>query len=189
VQGGTIARTFLFEPTLPAVANEPRAGGTPGWRTVLQLRERLDTLSFACPGVPNCRFQLGDVTINHAGIRLQPMQPPPGFSPENDLTIAAYLMLPAPEVPLQRSPLSDLVGAAVAPRSSFLAPGAPVFELAVTNLIATAATRPERRGTGFLPTHIALVSGLDVRTFGFAAFETMPRLRLVVSVAQEMQLP
>jgi hypothetical protein len=186
---GTAARTFIFEPELPLSAPEPRVGGTPAWRTVLQLQERLDTVSFACPGVPACRFRLGDVSINYAGIRLRPTQPPAGFSPEVDLNVAAYLMLPSPDVPLQRSPLSDVVGLGTAPRSSFLAPGAPVFELAVTNLIAAAAQPPEARGTAFLPTHIALVSGLDVRTFGFGAFETMPRLRLVVSIARELQLP
>jgi hypothetical protein len=189
VTGGTTARTFLFEPILPTPVAEPRAGGTPAWRGVIQLRERLDTVSFACPGVPNCRYRLADVTINYAGLRLQPMMPPPGFSPEDDLTIAAYLMAPTPQVPLQRSPLRDLIGVAVVPRTSFLAPEAPVFELSVTDMIVAAAMRPEIRGDAFLPTHLALVSGLDFRTFGFATFETMPRLRLVVSIAQEMQLP
>jgi hypothetical protein len=189
VPGGVTARTFIFQPMQPASGTQPRAGGTPAWRTVLQLRERLDTLSFACPGVPNCSFQLGDVTVNYAAIRLQPQQPPPGFSPENDMTIAAYLMLTSTDVPIQRSPLSDVVGVGVAPRSSFLAPDAPAFELAITDLLVAAAMSPDRRGDQFLPRYIALVSGIDVRTFGFAAFESMPSLRLVVSTAQELQLP
>jgi hypothetical protein len=188
---GTItqARTFIFEPQLATVADHPRVGGTPAWRTILQLREGLDTLSFPCPGVPNCRFRLSDVTLNHAGLRLQPVMPPPGFSPESNVTIGAYLLLANPQLPLQRSPLGDLAGVASVPRSSFLAPAAPVVELAITELIRLAIMSPERRGTTPLPRHIALVPSPEPRLFGVATFAAMPRLRLVVSTVQELQLP
>jgi hypothetical protein len=189
VPGSTFHRTFIFTPQQPDAVGAPRVGGTPAWRTVIRLQERLDTLTFACPGVPNCRFRLGQATINHAGLRLQPVPPPAGLRPEGDLVVGAYLLVPSPLLPLQRSPLAELVGVLTVPASSFMAPGAPVAEMSVTEMIRRVAMPPEQWPTGALaPTHLALTAGPDA-LFGFGAFEAMPRLRLVVSIAQELQLP
>jgi hypothetical protein len=180
--------TWLFEPEQPTMVGDPRVGGTPAWRTVFQLRDRLDTLSFACPDVPNCRVPLGQAHINYAGMQLQPAIVPSGFRPEAPVSIAAYLMLPTPLVPLHRSPLGDLAGFVSAPATSFVAPLGPLLEIQLTDLIRLASLQPQVRGTTFLPTHFALVPG-EPRTFGFAAFESMPPLRLVISIARELQLP
>lgn len=186
----TFRRTFIFTPEQPTVSAAPRVGGTPAWRTVLRLQERLDTLTFACPGVPNCRVRLSEAAISHAGLRLQPVPPPPGLRPEADLVVGAYLMVPSPLLPLERSPLSELVGVATMPRTSFMAPGAPVREVAITEMIRRAATPPEQWPQDApAPTHLALTAGPDPILFGFATFEAMPRLRLVLSIAQELQLP
>jgi hypothetical protein len=183
------AKTFVFSPEQPRISATPRIGGVPAWRTVIRLRERLDTLSFACPGVPNCRFRLNEVAINHAALQLQPVPPPPGFRPEADLAIGAYSLLPSELVPLQRSPLLEFIGATNAPASSFLAPNAPVVELPVTELLRRATLRPDQWPAGAVPpTHIALAQGPDP-LFGFGTFASMPRLRLVVTYAQELQLP
>jgi hypothetical protein len=187
--GQLVEKTFVFAPEQPLVTSTPRIAGTPAWRTVIRLRERLDTLSFACPGVPNCRFRLNDVAINHAALQLQPLPPPPGFRPEADLSVGAYTLLPTELVPLQRSPLVDFIGAATVPLTSFMAPGAPVVELPVTELMRRAALRPDQWPAGAVaPNHLALTQALDP-LFGFGTFASMPRLRLVVTYAQELQLP
>jgi hypothetical protein len=180
--------TFIFTPEQPAVASQPRVGGTPAWRTVMRLQERLDTLSFACPGVPNCRFRLSEANLNHAGLRLQPVAAPPGFRPEGSISVGAYLLLPSPQIPLQRSPLGDLFGFTTVPATSFEAPGAPAVDVAVTELIRTLIRDPASRTTDFVATHFALVPG-EPRNFGFGTFAPLPSLRLVVSIAQELQLP
>ena len=41
---------------------------------------------------------------------LQPVPTPLGFRPELNVTVAAYLLLPSPQVPLPRSPIGDFVG-------------------------------------------------------------------------------
>jgi hypothetical protein len=189
VSGSPTRRTFIFEPAQPVVSSTPRVGGTPAWRTILRLQERLDTLSFACPGVPNCTFRLSEATINNAGLRLQPVPPPPGMRPEADVVIGAYTIEPTALVPLQRSPLGNLIGVVTVPHTSFLAPAAPIAEISITELIRAAVLPPERRGDVAVPTHIALVPGFDPRLFGFGTFASLPRLRLVVSIAQELQLP
>lgn len=180
--------TYIFTPELARSASDPRVGGTPGWRTIYQLRERLDTISFACPGVPNCRVRLGQAHINSASLVLQPVPTPLGFRPELNVTVAAYLLLPSPQVPLPRSPIGDFVGFASVPAASFVAPAGPAVEIAMTDLIRLASLEPEVRGEQYLPTHFALLQS-EPRTFGFGAFESMPPLRLVLSIARELQLP
>lgn len=179
--------TFVYTPAQPEVGSQPRVGGTPAWRTVMRLRERLDTLSFACPGVPNCRYRLSEANLSYAGLRLQPTPAPPGFHPEGPLTIVAYLLLPSPQLPLQRSPLSEVIGVSTVQGSSFRSPDAPVIEVPLTELIRIVTLPPADRPTDFPGTHFALVPG--DRTFGFGTFAALPSLRLVVSVTRELQLP
>jgi hypothetical protein len=181
-------RTFIFTPSQPTITSQPRVGGTPAWRTVLRFRERLDTLSFACPGVPNCRFRLSDANLNQAVLQLQPVAPPAGFRPEGDLSVVAYLLLPTPQIPLQRSPLGDPVGLVTVPQTSFTAPAAPVVSLSITELVRTMVLDPAERTGDFVATHVALVGG-EPRTFGFGTFSSLPTLRLVISITREMQLP
>jgi hypothetical protein len=180
-------KTFVFSPEQPATAQDLRVGGTPGWRSFFQFRERLDTLSVACPGVPNCRIRLGDATINHAALQLQPLQTPFGMGPEEALNVGAYLVLPAAQVPLARSPLGDALSAMPVPSTSFMAPGSPIVEIGITEFVQANALPPADDGA-FIPRHLALVQ-FQQRTFGFGSFASMPRLRLILSIARELQLP
>jgi hypothetical protein len=188
---GVIDRaTFIFEPEQPVTVGQPRVGGTPAWRTIYRLRERLDTISFACPGVPNCRVRLADAHINYAAMQLHPTAVPDGFRPEDDISLVAYLLFPTPQVPLQRSPLGDIAGFATAPATRFVAPvapDAPPVEVQLTDLIRLASLSPEARGEQYLPTHFTVASGNQ--TFGFGVFESMPPLRLVISLARGLVLP
>lgn len=188
------SRTFIFEPEQPESVGFPRVGGTPAWRTVLRLRERLDTVTVACPGVPGCTLRLGDVTINYAAMQLQPLPSPAGFAPELPLSIALHALLPSPLVPLPRSPLTGIVGAPAGsiPATSFIAPGAPVVEVAATDFIRLLFSTPDPDADAdeaYMPTHLGLLPAGSTRTFGFGTFATMPSLRMIVTISRELQLP
>lgn len=186
----TPTRTFIFTPDLPDAAGTPRAGGQPAWRTVLHLRDRIDTVTVACPAVPGCRVRLSDVSISHAALLLQPQPPPAGFSPELPVQLSVHLMLPTELVPLQRSPLTEVVSTTrlPIPVSSFTSPGAPPVELPFTDVVSLFVAPPGTTPTEQRVTHIALVQA-GVRTFGFAQFERRPQLRLVLTMTKELQLP
>jgi hypothetical protein len=184
-------RTFIFDPEQPDSVPEPRVGGTPSWRTVLRLQERLDTVSVACPGVPDCVVRLGDVSINYAALQLQPVPSPPGFAPELPLQVALHAVLASPLLPLTRSPLTAAIGgvAGTIPSSNFMAPGAPVVELPATEFMRLLFAPPGEDDTDFTPTHIALLTTGATRTFGFGTFAELPRLRIIVTISRELQLP
>ncbi|HEX6306726.1 MAG TPA: hypothetical protein VFZ69_00995 [Longimicrobiales bacterium] len=183
-------RTFIFEPAPADSVAMPRVGGTPSWRTVLRLKERLDTLTVPCPGVPGCTFRLGDVTINYAALQLQPVPPPPGFAPELAVDIAMHALLPSPLLPLQRSPLTNAIGFTTTPVpvSSFAAPGAPAVELPATEFLRIAFAPPDST-ISFVPSHLALLQAGTIRTFGFGQFAELPGLRLIVTIGRELQVP
>jgi hypothetical protein len=187
VQAGLAGKTFIFAPELPAIAADLRVGGTPAWRSILRFQERLDTITVPCPGVPGCRIRLADATINHAALQLQPRQPPPGMRPETDLNVGVYVVLPAAQIPLQRSPLGDVISGTPVPADRFAAPATPLVEVGVTEFLQAVSTPPVE-GVTFVPRYLGLVQ-LQQRTFGFGSFEPMPSLRLVLSIARELQLP
>ena len=182
-------RTFIYEPQQPDSVGTPRVGGTPAWRTVMRLRERLDTITVACPGVPNCTLRLGDVSINYGALLLQPVPSPAGFAPELPLNLTLHAVLPSPLLPLTRSPVTGALGGieAAIPVSSFLAPGAPVVELAATEFTRLLFTPGE--DDEFVPEYIALLPAGSTRTFGFGTFAEMPSLRIIVTISRELQLP
>jgi hypothetical protein len=183
-------RTFIYEPAQPDSVGMPRVGGTPSWRTVLRLRERLDTLTFACPGIPGCTLRLGDLTINYGALLLQPVPSPAGLAPELPLVVALHALLPSPLLPLTRSPLTGAIGQVESsiPSSSFMAPGAPIVELPATEFMRLLFSDPEPGA--FIPTHLALlVSGSSMRTLGFGTFAEMPSIRIIVTITTELQLP
>jgi hypothetical protein len=180
-------RTFIFEPTQPGSVGEPRVGGTPAWRTMIRLQDRLDTLTVACPGVPDCTIRLGEASINYAALQWQPVLAPAGFAPELPLTIALHALLPSPLLPLERSPLTGAVGVpGEVPVTSFTAPDAPVVELPATEFVRLIFS-PD--SAAFVPTHIALLPSGSTRTFGFGTFAGLPSLRIIVTLARELQLP
>jgi hypothetical protein len=112
---------------------------------------------------------------------------PFGMRPEAALNVGAYLFLPSDQVPLARSPLGDVISATPVEVTSFMAPGAPVVEVGITEFVQANALPPGDHGF-FVPRYLALVQ-YQQRTFGFGSFAPMPRMRLIVSIARELQLP
>jgi hypothetical protein len=183
--------TFIYTPELADVASELRVGGTPSWRGILRLRERLDTVTVACPTSPGCRVRLGDAVLNFAALQLQPVPSPAGFDPELSTQIAVHLLLPSTRLPLQRSPLTEaLSGTSTGiPGSSFLAPGAPVVELPITEVLRLSLNPADTSEDAITPTYLALLQLGSTRSFGFATFAERPSLRLIISISRELLLP
>ena len=183
------SRTFIYEPEQPEAVGTPRVGGTPAWRTVLRLRERLDTITVACPGIPGCTLRLGDVSINYGALLLQPVPSPAGFAPELPLNLSLHAVLPSPLLPLTRSPVTGPLGGTESgiPVSSFMAPGGPVVEVAATEFIRLLFTPGE--DDDFVPGYMALLPAGPTRTFGFGTFSELPSLRIIVTISRELQLP
>jgi hypothetical protein len=185
------AATFMHTPAQPVTASDPRIGGLPAWRTILQFRERLDTLSLPCPGESGvCTLRLIAVTASNTSLQGGPSTPPAGFRPEGDIFVAPFLLLVSDRLPLQRSPIGDILNIPVTvPASRFVAPAVPaeVVSVPITEFMRFVA-RGDTIAGGIVPTHLTLAP-LEPSAFGFATFESMPRLRLVVTVARELQLP
>lgn len=180
---------FIFDPPVAASAADPRVGGIPVWRTYLQLLEGLDTVTVGCPDGPvGCRVPLGHVSISYAALVFDPVAPPPGFAVEDSLQIGARLLLVDPLVPLARSPLGEAVGVMPRPLSpaGYVDTSTPI-EIPITEYMRRAAAdsvdAAERP-----PPFIALVTTAELGTFGFVTFASPPRLRLLMTVATELQL-
>jgi hypothetical protein len=182
---------FIYDPVLPDAAATPFIGGRPSWRTYFEAKDGLDTVSVACPQVsPNCRVSLGDVNITYAAILLQPVPAPAGYVPQDSLRIGAQTLIVSGFTPIERSPPGQGVGATqrFLQPSEFRAPAdGPLVEVPVTAFVAALAAdttvegAPPPRWVGLLP----LVEGVD---FGVTTFQPLPVLRLILTIANELQL-
>lgn len=179
------ARSFIFDPPAPTSTDMLRIAGVPGWRTVLQLRERLDTLQVPCPDQPGCTMPLSRVRITRASVQLQGVASPPGFAPNDSIRIAAWALIPSQGVPLARSPLGELMGL----QSTPIPPGPALAQYAapVTELLRL-LTEPPDTAADPIPPYIALTPFTEGRSFGFATFEPLPPLRIVYTVGTEVPL-
>jgi hypothetical protein len=182
-------RTFVFDPSLGTSSSTPRVGGVPAWRTIFRFREGLDSLAIPCPDTPNCTLRLRDVAMNYAALVLQPTPSPAGFIPEDSVRLGARILLVSDAVPLERSPLGDVAGvmASSVPASIFGSAATPPIELPITAFLRRlssdsipAANRP--------PPWVAVVPVVEGSHFGVSTFARNPRLRLVLTVATEVQI-
>lgn len=184
------------EPGTPA-AGELRVGGVPVWRTVFQFlpMEEVEIpcapMSTRCTTVP-----LSQVEVNQAALLLHPL-PVPGRRIERPLRIEGRVVLRAPGVPVERSPLSPTIGIT----ESGISPALFTPGLADPDRVAVPVTTylrqnlsPPEGGDPVL--WLALLAELEQAAplFGYAAFASLesdnpPQLRLVVTVPTEERLP
>jgi hypothetical protein len=117
---------------------------------------------------------------------------------EDSLRMAAADLNVSPLLPLGRSPLGLQVGGTpkpIAPSRWAGGAGGPV-EVTVTPFVERLVADTTQAGSPNAPTrYMALVQTPEPFTFGFAEFygraagTHAPRLRLIVTVASEVQLP
>lgn len=188
--------TFIYTPK-PQPTTLLRVGGTPSWRSALELSPAFETLSVPCPAPaprPNCTVRLRDATVTAAELLLKPIPTVTAFQPEDTVTLQAWPILRSPLVPLQRSPLREPVsGSTTRLLAPSFAPGASADRTPVTitnyvrELLAardSAAAPP--------PRSLALIGIQFPATFGFATFGSTesgadaPKLRLVLTVPEEV---
>jgi hypothetical protein len=181
-------RAFVFDPLPTPSAAGARVGGIPAWRTILALRPGLDTLRVPCPDRPaTCTLALRDVEVSLAALIMTPSASPPGFAMEDSVQIGAREVLVMPTIPLARSPLGEAAGVMRRPVSaSAVAGGAgtePIQIPITTYIRALAADTVARRPEPWL----ALLSAGEARSTGFVSFEGLPRLRLILTMATELE--
>jgi hypothetical protein len=193
---GNIATTFVFDPQ-PAPTANLRIGGTPAWRSFLRFRAGLDTIPLPCPnGVPGCVLRLRAGTINYAALQLRTLPAEGGFALEDTLIVDAYSVAASAEVPVGRSPLLARVGRSRSPvRPTEVVTGGTLLEVPVTGFFASlAAPVPDSITTVARTRNLALIGAPEGGTFGYATLAALggasaPKLRIIVTVANEVQLP
>lgn len=182
--------TFIYTPQLTGPTTAPRFGGNPGWRTLFRFRDGLDSLRIPCAsGAVGCSVALRDVSVSLAELVLQPTVPPAGFAPEQNMIAAPVVMLYSPGIPLDRLPLGSAAATTgtTVTSDAFTPPlsGAPL-RVPITSFVQ--ALSSDSTGVVRPPPYLALIPSGEGNTFGIATFQPGPALRLVVTVAEEIQI-
>lgn len=175
---------YLTSAEQPAASADLVAGGSPSWRGFLRLIERLDTLALPCAdGSPNCTLQLSEASVTAASLVFQPAAPIAGFAPEDSVYLSMREVLANASVPIQRSPLGSFTGTARPAAPGLFIGGAGLVEVPIGNYIRQFTDGDDVRPGPWL----SLVQSPDGDTFGHAAFQGRPMLRLVISAGTELR--
>lgn len=183
-------RTFIHNPRLARAAGTLRVGGSESWRGFLRFAPGLADQQVSClvPGVPgSCSVRVGDAVINQAELLLQPTAPPAGFAPLAPVPVSAATVLTPALVPLARSPLEGIVGTlGSVPADLFSAQADTTLALDITTFLRPLIEGPAEGEAA--SQWLALISVPEGAGFGIGAFRGTPRLRLTLTVANEVQL-
>lgn len=187
VTGIEMGGTYIYSPD-PGVRDEDgRVGGVPSWRTLIRLDPDLRDIVVPCPSQPDCTLALSETEITAAYLEYDLAAPPAGFVIEDSVRLAAVPLFETPGVPFARSLLGSAVQAIASDRfvtpSDFddIATAEPV-RIPITAAIRSALDEEST------PVGIALLPGSGLATFGFIPLQPEPRLRLILTISQEVQL-
>lgn len=179
---------FVWDPDLGAASATPRVSGSPGWRTFFKFRPDLGARTVPCPYSANCRVRLDETAVTYAAFLIEPDASPPGFLPQDSLRLETRAVYASERAPLARSPLGVTVGvmAGQIGPSAFRDPDGAAIEVPVTGFVGAFASAD----TTIAPpsAYVALMPYLEGVDFGVASFRPSPRLRLVLTIASELQL-
>lgn len=181
-------RTMIYTPRPEPRASSPRVGGIEAWRTFLRFDADLADLVVPCgPAAPGCTLRLREAVVNRAELLLEPAPPPAGFTPTDSVSLTATTVLTPASVPLARSPLAEVVNVVGGiPASAFRAGADTTVTVDVTRFMGPLVAGGQE---GDAPSPwMALFSPPEGRRFGMGAFSGTPRLRLILTVATEVQL-
>lgn len=186
--------TFIYDPVPAPPPDGIRVGGTPAWRTVvdLDIPRVLNGPASLCAAV-GCPFVIEPSRVNHASLVLTTSAvEPTAFQPSDTIRLDVRPVL-APEL-LPKSPLGSsflgVVGEPVPPEA-FREGGSLAVSVPITNLIRALV---EEDPAVVPPTRIALLSVLEPLSLAFASFVGpgqvgAPYLRLIVTAADTVRLP
>lgn len=190
---GANGTTFLYTPS-QAPTSYLRLGGLPTWRTVIEFRQRLDTLQLPCPGEPGCLIPLNKATITAADLMLQPEVPQAGFVPEEPLQMDVRPVFRSLLVPVSRSPLGTSVGTGPTvpiPTSAFENAGSARVAVPIAAYISSLIAAQDTASALAPPSTVALLPFQSHDIFGIGTFGSLrsgqdaPQLRLVLTIAEE----
>jgi hypothetical protein len=186
--------TFVYNPVPEPPPDGIRVGGTPAWRTVIELNvpRVLDGPPSLCAQV-GCPFVIEPSRVNHASLVLTTaLVEPAAFQPSDTVRLDVRPVL-APEL-LPKSPLGSsflgVVGAPVAP-GAFQEGGGRTLSVTLTGLVrALVEADPDVAP----PNHISLLSVQEPLSLAFGSFvgpgvPGAPVLRLIVTAADTVRLP
>jgi hypothetical protein len=192
VPAGSLTQTKIIL-TPEDVAPEPgvlRVGGLPAWRSLFRFVPLMGMRIPCGPGQPpDCTLPLETATINLATLILQPVPGGPRRA-EMPMRLEGRAVLEGPHVALVRAPLTPPIGPPTDTLSTTLfeapAPDGPVH-IPVTGYVRIQLNP----GDDPVPSWLALTAIGERGQFGYATFAgatspTPPRLRLLISVPDEV---
>lgn len=196
VEAGSAGQRAVVVTPEPSVPDdtELRMGGLPTWRSALEFHPLGDVRIPCAPDSTTCTIALSQVEVSLASLLLQPLPVGPRRI-ERPLRVEARALLRAPGVPVNRSPLSTSVGTieeALAPEL-FTAAGSDRSAVPITGYVRR-NIEPQDDEDPILWLALLAAAERGDPVFGYAAFASLespspPRLRLVVTVPVEEELP
>ena len=189
--------TFIYSRVSQPPADGVRVGGTPSWRTVLDV-----TLPDELTGPPElcaaagCPFVISPQDISFAGLSLRSRTTEDAaFQPSDSmrLDVRAVLSRDAlPKSPLGESLIQDPSGTVI-PGEFFGLQDDQLVEIPITSFVRDLLSGPESTGR-VRPNTLALISKAEPSSFAFASFHgpgssMEPMLKLILTVSRPMELP
>jgi hypothetical protein len=184
----------VFDAPEPDLApGELRAGGLGGWRTTMQLKERLDTLTVTLPGVSEGgQVRLRDLTISMAALVLEALPVPTAFEPEDTVGLEPRVLLVSENKPPGRAPVGGAVAVPHVIDPDIFTEGGERRDVSIP-LTRFVSNLTRRRSDEDDPpaSSLALISLPQAGTVGYGAFAgtsspegsraARPRLRILVT--------
>jgi hypothetical protein len=196
VESRISAVTFVYTPTPAAPADGARIGGSPSWRTLLdvQIPAQLNGFPDFC-AVVSCPHALAPIEISYAALVFTSRASEPAFQPSDSLRLdvrPVYDRSAMPKSPLGESLVAGGIGRAVDPAVFGPAPGA-LIEIPFTTF-ARDLLRGEDEDGNEPPGTLALLSVLEPFSIAYGSFEgpgsgAEPYLRLVLTIGPPVELP
>jgi hypothetical protein len=185
--------TFIYDPPAAAPLDGLRVGGSPAWRTVLDvsLPTTLDGPPALCAAV-GCPFALGPEHVTYAGLALRTRLSPTAFQATDTVRLEVRSVLDKatlPKAPLGAS-LGGASGTPVAPE--VLAVEGSTVDLPITRYVQSFLAGPDPSGRA-PPTTLAILATPEPSTFTFASFfgpgtANAPVLNLILTVSPPMEI-
>lgn len=189
--------TFIYDHVSQPPVDGFRIGGTPSWRTVLDLNlpDELTGPPELCAAA-GCPFVISPKDVSFAGLSLRSRTTEDAaFQPSDSMRfdVRAVLSRDAlPKSPLGESLIQGPFGT-VTPGEFFGLQDGQLVEIPITSFVRDLLSGPEPTGRA-RPNTLALISLAEPSSFTFGSFHgpgspMEPTLKLILTVSRPMELP
>ena len=193
---GRAQMTFVYTPSASTPDDEIRVGGTPSWRSLLDIDvpRTLSEPAELCARV-TCPIDLTAGSLNYAAIVLRSKQTPSAFAPTDTVNIdvrPVFDRSTLPKTPLGASLFTTSIGKRLAPEI-FSSETETEVEIPITSFVRTLLA-PDTTAALPPPHTLALLSTFEPVSIAFASFYgpatlQAPVLKLVVTAGRSVELP